>query len=180
MIKNGQECICLHFPKFSSPVCSRFKQLFEQISNEKTQILNNKEIKSEQTGERNDNYKIEIEKIKTGEAKRTTLIIKGVPSSFGCLNFYNLLKDFYININFFYIPGYIYRQQEFMYAFVNVRNPKGVLHIYEGIQTVKQKFKHIFGNYLSGMNVSFSKTQGYRALKNKYTNEYFDNFLICE
>ena len=180
MIKNPQEYINFHFPKFSSPVCSRFKQFFEQISNEKTHILNSKEIKSERIGKKNDNYKIEIEKIKTGEEKRTTLIIKGVPSLFGCLNFYNLLKNFYRNINFFFIPGYIYKQKEFMYAFVNVKYPKGVLHIYECIKIIKEKFENIFGYNLSGMNVNYCKTQGYRALKKKYTNEYFDNFLICE
>ena len=180
MIKSPQEYIKSHFNRFSSPVCSRFKQFFEQISNEETQLSKRIKIKNEQNGKKNDNYKIEVEKIISGEEKRTTLIIKGIPSSFGCLNFYKLLKKFYRNINFFFIPGYIYKQKEFMYVFVNVKYPKGVINIYECINALKEKFENIFGFNLSGINTSYCKTQGYRSLKNKYTSENFSNFLIYE
>ena len=65
MIKSPQEYIKSHFNRFSTPVCSRFKQLFEQISNEETQLSKKIKIKNEQNGKKNDNYKIDVEKPKS-------------------------------------------------------------------------------------------------------------------
>ena len=178
MIENPEKSFFPYSYKFSSPTCSRFAEFFEQISNEKTRLSNKKEIKTDKTEKKNESYKIEVEKIKAGQEKRTTVIIKGIPSSFGCMNMYNILKEFCKNINYFYIPGYIYKQKEFMYAFINVKYPKEVLSIYKCMNIFKEKFGKIFGCDLSGVNINYSKTQGYRSLKRKYTNEFLNDFLI--
>ena len=180
MIEDTKEYIHPYFSKFSLPEYSRFTKFFEQISNEKTQLSKTEDLKKEQFGKKLENYEIEIEKIKNGDEKRTSLIIKGIPSSFGCMNLYNILKEFCKNINFFYIPGYIYKPNGFMYAFVNVKHPNGVLSIYKCIKILKEKSGIFFGYNLSGIKINYCKTQGYRSLKRKYTNEYFENFLICE
>ena len=49
MIENSEKSFFLYSYKFSSPTCSRFAEFFEQISNEKTQPSNKKEIKTDQT-----------------------------------------------------------------------------------------------------------------------------------
>ena len=89
-----QKYMKLLFPKYESSSYSRFTKLFQEI-----------EDKNENTCEKNflanKSLNINISKIKNGDEKRTSIIIKYIPSLLGSKNFYDLLKTFSKSINFF-------------------------------------------------------------------------------
>ena len=194
MLESAQKNLELFFPHYRSPSQSRFIKLFAELTNntfyymykemDKSNANNqfkeqNEKVFEDENSKENDQYQIIISKIKSGNEKRTSIIIKGIPSSFGCQNFYQLIKQFYKNVNFFYIPGYVCTQKEYMYAFVNVANSKGIINIYNGLKKIRDCFSQYSGYDMTKVEVYFSKAQGYKSLKRKYTNEYFNNFLVC-
>lgn len=176
MIEPYQNLLNLFFTKFNTPTCSRFTNFFKSITKNKT--LNNKE-KIETQESKIKNYRISENSIKNGIDKRTSIIIKGIPVSFGCINFYKLLKEFCSNINFFYIPYYIFKKEKYMYAIINVKNSKSILNIYQCLNIIKKKFKNM-NYYFGNINIFYCKTQGYYSLKKKYTDENLNIFLVCE
>ena len=105
------------FPNFSSPISSRFSELFRELS------LTKKEDNPKK-------YLIFPKKIVNGTEKRTSIIIKGIPSAFGCQNFYELLSNLCDDIKFFYIPSFAVNKWSYVYAFVNIGSQKGVLDIF--------------------------------------------------
>ena len=135
MLEEAQNNLKLFFPHCRSSLHSRFIKFFEELTNN-TLICINKETNKtnlidkphegiennleDENSKENDQYKIIIPYLKNGNGKRTSIIIKGIPSSFGCQKLYHLIKQFYKNVNFFYIPGYVCIKKEYMYDFVNV------------------------------------------------------------
>lgn len=155
------------FPKFNSPITSRFSDFFKKISEKK---------KNESTKK----YLIIPEKIQNDKEKRTSIIIKGIPSAFGYQNFYDLLYHFNKNIKFFYIPSFGTNRWKFVYAFVNLLDKNGVLDIYKGLNLIKDKFKSINGYDFSKIEIYFSKSQNINRLIKKYQKNFYQNhFLIC-
>ena len=166
-----------YFCNCKKPSVSRFTELFQTLTTEENQkeknifsstIDNDKKSKNEE--------KLEIipYKIKKGQDKRSTIIIKGIPSFLTANEVYILVNQFYNKINFFYIPSYIQNQKEYMYAFVNVNNYKGIINIYNGFMKLKQQYTNCFGSIFSKVELFYSKTQGKSALINKYMNEKDD------
>ena len=170
MEKAIETFIKLLFPKYEQSSCSRFTKLFQELTEN--------QVFCEQKTIPNKNFDIDISKIQNGNEKRSTIIIKGIPSFFGAKNFYCLLQNFSNKINFFYIPSYISNQKEYMYAFVNLSHNKGIINIVNGLIALKNKYKLFCGFDFSYLEIYFSKTQGYKALKKKYKNELVSDFII--
>ena len=172
------------FPYFSSPHSSRFSGLFYELSKinltqpeNLTKIDQNNDIENQNF----EKYRINPEKILNGKEKRTTIIIKEIPSAFGAMNFYNLLTKFCNQIICFYIPGFAIAKKEYMHAFVNVGHRKGVLDIYEGLTSLKNKFKTFKGYNFSKIEVYYCRSQYRTGLMKKSHNEIDQNdFLICK
>ena len=171
------------FPSFSSPIRSRFSQFFREIS-EKNKLKNKpskKESKKDSEENNLEKYLIIPNKIIDGTEKRTSVIIKGIPSAFGVGNFYKLLTKFCNDIEFFYVPGYAVNKWQYIYAFVNLGHRKGVLDIYEGLTLLKDKYKTFKGYDFTKIEVYFCRYQNIRGLKKKCQKEINKkNFCICK
>ena len=163
-----------YFYNCKTPSISRFTELFKSLTTAENQkekntisstIDNDKKTKNEE--------KLEIVpyKIRKGLDKRSTIIIKGIPSFLNANEVYFLVKQFYNKINFFYIPSYIQNQKEYMYAFINVNNYKGIINIYNGFMKLKQQYTNCLGSIFSKVELFYSKTQGKSALINRYTDK---------
>ena len=163
------------FSNGKKPPISRFTELFQSLAitenqkekdmNSPSTVNNNKEIKNE------NNSVIDPNKIRKGQDKRSSIIIKGIPSFLNPEDIYFLVKQFYNNVNFFYIPPYIQKQKQYMYAFVNVTHYKGIIHIYNGFMKLKQEYSNNSGLDFSQIELLYSKTQGKSALINRYTDK---------
>ena len=184
MEKNVQLYLQTLFPHFSSPLISRFSELFNEISNNSINTINKKnknELISENENKNlNGNYIIYPQKIKNGLEKRTMIIIKGIPVVFGCFNFYGLLTKFCNEINFFYIPGFALAKWDYVYAFVNTDSKKGVLNIFYGINVMKKKYKFYKGYDFSNLEIYFCKLQNVYNLLKKYQHESNQNAFVIK
>ena len=165
------KCMKKVFPKYQPSSYSRFTKFFQEISNI------NKTF-SEQKVETGKNFEINISEIKNGNEKRSSIIIKCIPSLLGPKNFYNLLHNFSKKINFFYIPGYVSNQKQYMYAIINLSNNKGIINIVNGLTVIKNKYGFYCGFDFRHLEFYFCKTQGYKALSRKYKNELMNDFII--
>ena len=178
-----QEYIKKLFPSFSSPTCSRFSKLFREIS-EITELKNSAPQKDHKENSEDSNlgkYLIIPNKIINGTEKRTSIIIKGIPSAFGVENFYELLTKFSNDIGFFYVPGYAVSKWKYIYAFANLGHRKGVLDIFEGLTIIRDKYKIFQGFDFTKIEVYFCKSQNINGLITKYQTEtYQPNILLCK
>ena len=172
------------FPNFSRPLSSRFSGLFYELS--KINIIQPEHLKKVNLKKENENqdlekYRIYPEKLLNGTEKRTSIIIKGIPSAFGALNFYNLLTKFCNQINCFFIPGYAIEKKEYLHAFVTTEHRKGVFNIYEGLTLLRDKFKTFKGYDFSKIEIYFCKYQNRKRLMKKCNKEIgYKDFFICK
>ena len=181
MEKNDFNYIRLLFPKFRSPEKSRFSTLFNEISHSREDFYVRNPINLDSDKEDEDFYKyiIDPKKVINGLEKRTSIIIKGIPCYFGCLSFYQLLTQFSKDIDFFYVPGYALGKWEYIYAFVNVCHCKGILNIYEGLTTIRDKYKRYGGFDFSKIEIYYCKSKNINGLMKKSQNDKnLNNFLI--
>ena len=173
------------FPRFSTPVFSRFSGLFSQLSDndpdsDSAQLMEiyAKELNVELNMER---YRIDPEKILNGFEKRNSIIIKGIPADLGPLNFYQLLTNFSKDIKFFYIPGFAIAKWKYIYAFVTINRRMGVLNIFEGLTIMRDKFKTYKGSDFSKIEIYFCKSQNIISLTKKYQKKVNNkNTIICK
>ena len=166
-----EKCIKMIFPKYRPSSYSRFKDCFQEIENTDKPFCEEKTILDKR-------FDINISEIKNGHEKRSSIIIKCIPSLLGPVNFYFLLKNFSSRINFFYIPGYVLTNKKFMYAFVNVPNNKEIINIVEGLTEIKNKYGFYCGFDFRYLEIYFSKPQGYKALYKKYKKKEKNDFVI--
>lgn len=178
MEKKYHSYIRMLFSRFSSPEKSRFSTFFNEMSPSfEDSFLQNSD--SDKRDEDFCKYLINPKKIISGAEKRTSIIIKGIPFSFGCLNFYHLLTQFSKDIDFFYIPGYALGKWKYIYAFINVRHCKGILNIYEGLTTIRDKYRRYGGYDFSKIEIYFCKSKNINGLMKKCQNDKnVNNFLI--
>ena len=171
----------LLFPKFSSPEKSRFSTLFNEISTS-IEDFNFTNLFNQDSDKEDDDfckYIIDPKKVLNGLEKRTSIIIKGIPSYFGCLSFYHLLTQFSEDIDFFYVPGYALEKWKYIYAFVNVSHRKGILNIYEGLTTIRDKYRTYGGFDFSKIEIYFCKSKNINGLMKNCQNDINrNNFLI--
>ena len=180
-IEHEEDSVKKLFPIFSSPDKSRFSELFSEITKTDRASYSPQFSDSDKEASNFKKYLIIPNKIINGLEKRTSIIIKGIPASFGCLNFYTLLSQFCKDIDFFYIPGYALSKWNYIYAFVNVRNRKSVLDIFEGLTIMRDKYQTFRGFDFSKIEIYFCKSQKVNSLIKKCQNETNpNNFLICK
>ena len=166
-----EECIKKIFPKYQPSSYSRFTDCFQEIENEDRPLCEEKTILDKR-------FDINISEIKKGHERRSSIIIKCIPSSLGPVNFYFLLQNFSKKMNYFFIPGYVSTSKKFMYAFVNVACNKEIISIVEGLTTIKNKYGFYCGFDFRYLEIYFSKTQGYKALHKKYKTKEVNDFVI--
>ena len=172
------------FPRFSSPLSSRFSVLFCELS--KINIITQENLlkndpKNEKEKQDLEKYKINPEKILNGTETRTSVIIKEIPGSFGPKNFYELITKFSNEIKFFYIPDFAVAKWEYIYAFATIGHINGVLDIYEGLTFLRDKFKTFNGHDFSKIEIYFCRSQNRTALMKK-CHKGIDqkNYFICK
>ena len=173
------------FPGFSTPAFSRFSNLFSELSDNDSDSDSDQFMKTYyeelEKNQKLERYRINPKKILNGIEKRSSVIIKGIPSAFGARNFYELLTKFCKEINFFYIPGFAISKWKYIYAFVTIGRRKGVLNIFEGLTLMKEKYKTFKGFDFSKIEIYFCKSQNIIGLTKRYQNEVNqENFIICK
>ena len=139
----------LLFPKYTKMSHSRFISYFSDIP----------ERKRTNTRSKKKTFNISIEKIENGEDKRTSVMIKNLPSSITKEHFKNILGDVG-NINYVYLP-YDKKNNKFLgFAFVNVVNYKTLIQIHHKLYGRK------LDNYEMKKNIEicYSKVQGKNEL----------------
>ena len=180
-------CFYTHklFPRFSTPTFSRFSNLFYELSNNDSEsnlgeLINiySEKLKNDSNI---DKYIIYPERILNGTEKRTSIIIKGIPSAFGINNFYELLTKYCKEIHFFYTPGFAISKWKYIYAFVTIGRRKGVVNIFEGLTMIRDKYKTYKGFDFSKIEIYFCKYLNIHSLINKYKNAVNKiNIKICK
>ena len=182
-----EQTLCLYthklFPQFSTPAYSRFSTLFSELSEKDfdSELIKRKNSEDLEECINIEKYRINPKTILNGIEKRNSIIIKGIPNSFGARNFYELLVKFCKDISFFYIPGFAINKWKYIYAFATIGSRKGVLNIYEGLTLIKEKYKTFKGFDFSKIEIYFCKSQNIIGLtkKNQKKNNK-KNFIICK
>jgi hypothetical protein len=141
--------LLLYFPQFNSPNNSRFQSLFDSMK----RTENIKDQSNSRTS-----YKIYPEKIIRNEDKRTSIMIKGIPTSMAKSEIRNLV-DKYGNINYLYvITSSIYN---YSIAFINVINYKSIIPLFMNLRNCR--FEKSGKTY--SLNIMYSIVQGKQELK---------------
>ena len=143
------------FPEFTSVTQSRFSDLFaiSKVSKKRSMTIN-------------------PDIIMKGKDKRTTLMIKNIPSHLNHGNFLNVLEMSHL-VNYFYLPYNKPFNKILGFAFVNVKNYQYVLTVIDKINkyhdkmAVKKKDKSFESCY--------ANLQGLRALIKSFGKEYLKN-----
>jgi len=152
--------LLLYFPQFQSPNNSRFQSLFASMK------------KAENTKDKlksRNSYNIYPEKIIRNEDKRTSIIIKGIPTSMAKSEIRNLV-DKYGNINYLYvITSSIYN---YSIAFINVINYKSIIPLFMNLRNFRIEQSGIKYN----LKIMYSIVQGKQELKKYMKNRKIFNF----
>ena len=151
------------FPGFTSPKESRFVKYFNVYNKEQKKNFKKKSEKS---------LFIESINIINGKDKRTTIIIKNLPNDITKEALKAIIEPLG-NINFIYIPLLIKNKNKlnFPCAYINVINYKTILKIIEKFKELKYVNKSENNNNFSNVDIFYSRTQGRRALINRFSLE---------
>ena len=155
--------LSLLFPQFNSPINSRFESLFVST------IKKEKPINKKQN---NNSKNIFPEKIVRNDDKRTSIIIKGIPTNMPKKVFKNFLIK-YGNINYLYlIKSPFDSERNTSIAFINVVNYKSIIPLYMNLRNLKfEKDGQIFN-----FQIMYSTAQGKEQLKEYLKkNQFFRN-----
>jgi len=152
--------LLLYFPQFQSPNNSRFQSFFASMK--KAENTKDK-LKSRKS------YNIYPEKIIRNEDKRTSIMIKGIPTSMAKSEVRNLV-DKYGNINYLYvITSSIYN---YSIAFINVINYKSIIPLFMNLRNFRIEQSGIKYN----LKIMYSIVQGKQELKKYMKNRKIFNF----
>ena len=153
--------ICIYFPQFNSPTNSRFESFFVSILKKENPLNKNKSAKQTKN--------IYPEKIVRNEDKRTSLIIKGIPSGLSKKEVRNLLEK-YGNINFLYItkdPDDEEHKTSMVY--LNVINFKSIIPLFMNLR----HHKFITNEHIFDIKIMYSNAQGKKQLKQYIKKNYY-------
>ena len=155
--------LLIYFPQFNSPDNSRFESFFLSIEKQKKKNTLNKKFKNSRI--------IFPEKIARNEDKRTSIIIKGIPSNLPKSEFKNYLDKFG-NINYFYITKETKnKRKNTSIAFINVINYKSIIPLFMDLRSLNQKNNSDEDNF----EISYANIQGKTELK-EYVEKKFLKF----
>ena len=137
------------FPRYNKVNYSRFISDFSEKFEKRRNIFRSKKK----------SFSISLEKIENGEDKRTSVMIKNLPSSITKEDFKTILGDVG-NINYVYLPFDKKKNKYLGFAFVNVVNSKTLIQIYNKLYGKK------LDNYQMKKNIEicYSKVQGKNEL----------------
>ena len=156
--------LILYFPQFKSPSTSRFESFFETI--QKNDVSNKKKINKSKT--------IYPEKIVRNEDKRTSILIKGIPSDIPKKEIRSLIEK-YGNLNYLYITRDLKNNEEksTSVAFVNVINYKTIIPLFMNLRN----FKFNNNGQLYDIKIMYSPVQGKNQLKQYVKHKYFCEYF---
>ena len=144
--------ISLYFPQFQSPNNSRFESFFLSLKKKEKENPSNKKNKISKI--------IYPEKIARNEDKRTSIIIKGIPSNISKANVIEILNK-YGNINYLYIAKDLKnKEKDTSIAFVNFINYKSIIPLYMAIRNL-----NIEKNQIYNIKIKYANAQGKEQLK---------------
>ena len=155
--------LSLYFPQFKSQNCSRFEDFFQSIQSYELPL--------------NQSYKNKIkskvicpEKIIRNEDKRTSLMIKGIPSNISKKEVRNLFEKFG-NINYLYLTKNINDEDNGSVAYLNVINYKTIVPLFMNLRN----FSFFIDGKLYNLNIMYSIAQGKKQLK-----QYIKHLNLCK
>ena len=137
------------FPRYNKVNYSRFISDFSEKFEKRRNSFRSKKK----------SFSISLEKIENGEDKRTSVMIKNLPSSITKEDFKTILGDVG-NINYVYLPFDKKKNKYLGFAFVNVVNYKTLIQIHKKLYGKK------LDNYRMKKNIEicYSKVQGKNEL----------------
>lgn len=137
------------FPRYNKVNYSRFISDFSEKFEKRRNSFRSKKK----------SFSISLEKIENGEDKRTSVMIKNLPSSITKEHFKTILGDVG-NINYVYLPFDKKNNKILGFAFVNVINYKTILHLYHKLYG--KKFEDF--DMKKKIEICYSKVQGKNEL----------------
>ena len=162
MINSIEQIILLiYFPQFNRPNSSRFESFFRTIS---------KNDFSSKKKKRNKSRSICPEKIVRNEDKRTSIIIKGIPSDIPKKEVRNLIEK-YGNLNYLYITNDLNcdGEKKTSIAFINVINYKTIIPLFMNMRN----YQFNRNGQMYHIKLMYASVQGKKQLKQYVKNAYF-------
>ena len=156
--------LILYFPQFKSRSTSRFESFFETI--QKNDVSNKKKINKSKT--------IYPEKIVRNEDKRTSILIKGIPSDMPKKEIRSLIEK-YGNLNYLYITKDLesFEEKATSVAFINVINYKTIIPLFMNLRNYKLNSN----GQLYDLKIMYSPVQGKKQLKQYVKQQYFCEYF---
>ena len=157
--------LILYFPQFKSRNTSRFEAFFESIQKKeeksKKKKINNSKI-------------IYPEKIVRNEDKRTSVLIKGIPSDMPKKEIRSLIEK-YGNLNYLYITKDLesFEEKATSVAFINVINYKTIIPLFMNLRN----YKINSNGQLYDLKIMYSPVQGKKQLKQYVKQQYFCEYF---
>lgn len=164
--------LMLLYPHLSRPKKSRFQNFFiETILNTsfQTKFLNFKENNNTITLKKQaSKISISPTKISFGKDKRTSIMIKNLPTIFTKQDIINWISSI-CKVNYIYIPLKNNSDKILGFAFVNVNNYQDIINIYN---EVHHKAILINKFHLKKIEICYSNIQGMNSLVKAYGREF--------
>ena len=159
-----QILLFLYFPQFKSQNCSRFESFFQTIQANDISLMEGNLQRSKM---------IYPEKIIRNEDKRTSLIIRGIPTDLTKKEIRNLIEK-YGNINYLYVTKTIKSKEQLSsIAFINVINYRTIIPLFMNLRNVS----FIRDGKLYKLKIMYSSAQGKKQLKQYIKGIYFYEYL---
>lgn len=116
---------------------------------------------------------LDIEKVRYGIDKRTTLMVKNIPNKYTQKMLLQTIDiDFNLKYDFFYLPIDFKNKCNVGYAFINFSDPLTIIPFYQAFHGKKwEKF-----NSEKVCDITYARIQGKQALMNHFQN----SSLMCE
>ena len=159
-----QILLFLYFPQFKSQNCSRFESFFQTIQANDISLM---EVNLQRS------KMIYPEKIIRNEDKRTSLIIRGIPTDLTKKEIRNLIEK-YGNINYLYVTKTIKSKEQLSsIAYINVINYRTIIPLFMNLRNVS----FIRDGKLYKLKIMYSAAQGKKQLKKYIKRIYFYEYL---
>ena len=165
-MKNTAEQILLllYFPQFKSKNRSRFETFFQTIQNNDF-LVNEDDLQTSKI--------IYPDKIIRNEDKRTSLIIKGIPTDLTKKEIRNIIEK-YGNINYLYVTKNINKREQISsIAYINVINYRTIIPLFMNLRNAC--FNR--AGKLYKLKIMYSAAQGKKQLKQYIKRIYFYEYL---
>ena len=146
------------FPFLSRPNKSRFFDLFQEDKNENSYNLNLNQTESRNKKNKGNYLELNLNKIIDGTDKRTSLMIKNIPTSSNELNVIHWLYSL-TKLNYVFVPKDEKSNKILGFAFINVCDSFNILDLLKKIQIYQNTN---FNN--KKIEVCYSHKQGLKSL----------------